>query len=30
LFNPDGDGKRSTQAILPLLAMIFGGGYGNA
>jgi hypothetical protein len=27
LSNPDGDGKWSTQKILPLLAMIFGGGY---
>jgi hypothetical protein len=28
LFNLDG--KRSTQSILPLLAMVFGGGYGKA
>jgi hypothetical protein len=28
LFNSDG--KRSTQSILPLLAMVFGGGYGKA
>jgi hypothetical protein len=30
LFNLDGDGKKSTQAILTLLAMVFGGGYGKA
>jgi hypothetical protein len=30
LLNLYGDGKWSTQAILPLVAMVFGGGYGKA
>jgi hypothetical protein len=29
LSNPDGDGKWSTQAILPILAMVFGGDMGR-